>query len=1005
MNDDRTRIAMRGSAVSIGTELNQTYRIDSLLGVGGMGEVFKGHNIQTGDPVAIKIVLPEFAQDETILGLFRKEARILNHLNHEAIVRYYVFSIDPVLSRPYLAMEYVDGPSLAAHVKTVPLAASDFMPLLRRLADGLHRAHGAGVIHRDMSPDNVILPDGLVQNAKIIDFGIARSANVGGETLLGGSFAGKYNFVSPEQLGLYGGEVTPKSDIYSLALVMAAAMRGRPLEMSGTQVDIIEKRRSVPDLSGIPKQFHPVLSAMLMPDPAKRPADMAAIRDWPDTQPSSKSSSKPKSEKPKAVASYSGQAAAPTPSNALRNTIFAIATVAVIGIGALGGWIYTQGMFSGGGTPIAQQSDNKPPDGDNQETANQEQAASEAARHDRLAGQLSAAGQDSAALQSFLDQCGADCPKDLGQQAQQRINGLKERAARRDRLTAQLSAAGQDNSALQSFLDQCGADCPDDLAKQAQQRINGLKELATRHDRLAAQLSAAGQDPVALQSFLDQCGANCPDDLAQQAQARINGLKQQAARHDRLAAQLSAAGQDITALRSFLDQCGADCPGDLGRQAQERINALKGQATRRDRLAAQLSVAGQDMTALQSFLDQCGANCPGDLAQQAQERINGLKQQTARHDRLAAQLSGAGQNMAALQSFLSQCGADCPGDLAQQARGQINALQEQAARHDRLAAQFSGAGQDVAALQGFLDQCGADCPDDLARQAQDRINSLKQQAGRHDRLAAQLTAAGKNVTALKRFVTQCGPDCPDDLLARANTAIDSFKVATLPVLSPAAIEDFVNGFGANSCFAATADNVTASSASVTALGTAQASQSFSEAFRQKAGFTPDVTLDPVSDQQCGFVSALRRMSVPGAPPLNLALSKPEIRGSDADTGTMGDPLRVSVTGAGERNIYLFVMDHKGGIQNINRFCASCITMKAGEIDAGLSLSVPAKVEGESRQPFYPMLVFAVASSRPLISINAQDAFEADDFIEPFLKEVADTKDATTAVAFVKLRDP
>jgi serine/threonine protein kinase len=323
VDDDRTRIAIRGSAVSIGTELNQTYRIDSLLGVGGMGEVFRGHNIQTGDPVAIKVVLPEFAQDETILGLFRKEARVLNHLNHEAIVRYYVFSIDPVLSRPYLAMEFVDGPSLAAHVKNAPLTAPEFMPLLRRLADGLHRAHGAGVIHRDMSPDNVILPGGLVQNAKIIDFGIARSANVGGETLLGGSFAGKYNFVSPEQLGLYGGEVTPKSDIYSLALVMAAAMRGRPLDMSGSQVDVLEKRRKVPDLSGIPKQFHPVLSAMLMPDPAKRPADMAAIRDWPDSQPSPK----PKSEKPRAVASNLVQAKPPAPSNALRNGILAIAGV------------------------------------------------------------------------------------------------------------------------------------------------------------------------------------------------------------------------------------------------------------------------------------------------------------------------------------------------------------------------------------------------------------------------------------------------------------------------------------------------------------------------------------------------------------------------------------------------------------------------------------------------------------------------------------------------------
>ena len=266
--------------IRIGTELNQTYKIDSLIGVGGMGEVFQGHNIQTGDPVAIKVVLPEFARDDMILDLFRKEARILNHLSHDAIVRYHVFSMDRSIGRPYLAMEFVGGSSLAERIKSGPLPEDDVAYLVQRLADGLHRAHEAGVIHRDMSPDNVILPEGKVKSAKIIDFGIARSANVGGATLLGGSFAGKYNYVSPEQLGLYGGEVTPQSDIYSLALVLAAALRGSPIDMHGSQVDVIEKRRRVPDLSDIPPRFQGLLGAMLEPDPARRLQSMAEVRDW-----------------------------------------------------------------------------------------------------------------------------------------------------------------------------------------------------------------------------------------------------------------------------------------------------------------------------------------------------------------------------------------------------------------------------------------------------------------------------------------------------------------------------------------------------------------------------------------------------------------------------------------------------------------------------------------------------------------------------------------------------
>ena len=266
--------------IRIGTELNQTYKIDSLIGVGGMGEVFQGHNIQTGDPVAIKVVLPEFARDDMILDLFRKEARILNHLSHDAIVRYHVFSMDRSIGRPYLAMEFVGGSSLAERIKSGPLPEDDVAYLVQRLADGLHRAHEAGVIHRDMSPDNVILPEGKVKSAKIIDFGIARSANVGGATLLGGSFAGKYNYVSPEQLGLYGGEVTPQSDIYSLALVLAAALRGSPIDMHGSQVDVIEKRRRVPDISDIPPRFQGLLGAMLEPDPARRLQSMAEVRDW-----------------------------------------------------------------------------------------------------------------------------------------------------------------------------------------------------------------------------------------------------------------------------------------------------------------------------------------------------------------------------------------------------------------------------------------------------------------------------------------------------------------------------------------------------------------------------------------------------------------------------------------------------------------------------------------------------------------------------------------------------
>jgi serine/threonine protein kinase len=277
-DDDKTRILPDMANTGVGTQLSGIYELDERIASGGMGEVYRGHNIQTGDHVAIKIVLPEFARDQTILSLFRKEATLLNHLTHDAIVRYHVFTIDPGIGRPYLAMEFVDGQSLFDVMRRGPMPAGDVRKLCHRLASGLGFVHEAGVVHRDLSPDNIILPGGKVERAKIIDFGIARSATVGGETLIGGRFAGKYNYVSPEQLGLYGGEVSERSDIYSLGLVLAAVLRGKPLDMSGSQLEIVEKRRIVPDLSDIADDFRPILEEMLQPNPLDRPTGAEIAR-------------------------------------------------------------------------------------------------------------------------------------------------------------------------------------------------------------------------------------------------------------------------------------------------------------------------------------------------------------------------------------------------------------------------------------------------------------------------------------------------------------------------------------------------------------------------------------------------------------------------------------------------------------------------------------------------------------------------------------------------------
>src|SRR5690606_33057661 len=114
-----------------------TYEIEKMIGEGGMGEVYRGRLVETDDPVAIKMIKPEFAGDESILALFRKEASALHTLSHDSIVRYFGIAVDSRLNRHYLAMEFVDGPSLKDRRKQKPLNYDEVTLLRQRVASGL----------------------------------------------------------------------------------------------------------------------------------------------------------------------------------------------------------------------------------------------------------------------------------------------------------------------------------------------------------------------------------------------------------------------------------------------------------------------------------------------------------------------------------------------------------------------------------------------------------------------------------------------------------------------------------------------------------------------------------------------------------------------------------------------------------------------------------------------------------------------------------------------------
>ncbi|RYG91414.1 serine/threonine protein kinase [Loktanella sp. IMCC34160] len=277
-----------GPTVAVGTLINNNYEVKEVLKAGGMGEVYRGENVFTGDPVAIKVVLPELAEDEKVGLMFMREARTLSQLSDEAIVRYYNFVKDPEIDRYCLVMEFIKGVPLSDYTaQNGPISTDAAWTLLRRLAKGLEKAHGREVIHRDLSPDNVMLPDGIVAEALLIDFGIAKS-NVVKEGTMAGQFAGKFKYVSPEQLGHYGGDIGPRTDIYGLALLMAAALLGKPLDMGGSIVEAVQARQAIPDLSALPEEFRPILAYMLEPDPANRlpsMADVVRMVDYPEEIP------------------------------------------------------------------------------------------------------------------------------------------------------------------------------------------------------------------------------------------------------------------------------------------------------------------------------------------------------------------------------------------------------------------------------------------------------------------------------------------------------------------------------------------------------------------------------------------------------------------------------------------------------------------------------------------------------------------------------------------------
>jgi hypothetical protein len=258
-----------------GTLLASRYRIVSLLGKGGMGEVYRADDLTLEQPVALKFLPESIGANGAALARFHSEVRIARQVSHPNVCR--VYDVGEIDGQVFLSMEYVDGEDLASLLRRIGrLPADKALEISRKLCAGLAAAHERGVLHRDLKPSNVML-DGR-GNVLLTDFGLAGLADrIDGAEVRNGTPA----YMAPEQLT--GLEVTVKSDIYSLGLVLYEIFTGkRPFEAS-TMAELVRMRSETTpaSLTSLVRDLDPAVERAILrclePDPTRRPPSALAV--------------------------------------------------------------------------------------------------------------------------------------------------------------------------------------------------------------------------------------------------------------------------------------------------------------------------------------------------------------------------------------------------------------------------------------------------------------------------------------------------------------------------------------------------------------------------------------------------------------------------------------------------------------------------------------------------------------------------------------------------------
>ncbi|MGZ3480907.1 MAG: protein kinase domain-containing protein [Myxococcaceae bacterium] len=277
---------MNTDVLDVGAVVAETYRIEGLLGRGGMGAVWAAEHLRLpGKHVAVKVLLDAAAGGDEMLQRFRREAEIASRLGHPNIVEVLDFNTLPS-GQPYIVLEYLQGETLAARLAGGRLQLEEALAITRQIGSALQAAHRAGVVHRDLKPDNVFLctpEEDMPTKVKVLDFGISKIRGSQSLRTQDAILMGTPQYMSPEQATGKNTTVDARTDVFALGAIVYEMLGGQPAFAGGSLAEVVYRvvhgeptplRELAPAL---PQNVLAAVERALQKDPSARPQDVGAF--------------------------------------------------------------------------------------------------------------------------------------------------------------------------------------------------------------------------------------------------------------------------------------------------------------------------------------------------------------------------------------------------------------------------------------------------------------------------------------------------------------------------------------------------------------------------------------------------------------------------------------------------------------------------------------------------------------------------------------------------------